>query len=414
MKILIFTILSLSALQIISQEPIISDTFKFNAKWYSKATQNQVKLKWEINNRVLGLQVRFPDVALATGLDGKIRDFVWMKATKDATAYIPAFTPQRTTAGGYVQHDFTVSQEKYDTRSIFPCERRPFAGQFDIQVCHGYLAFVHEKDVGDKAKDFAASEHLALAKYYFAVELKYNLRVQAEVEPLVKTKVTRIPCEDCGCASQCVLNANYELSYLLCKGGNKATQCDPNSPRSGVYTYSDIAHILFTVTPNNRVLNIHSLYATSESDETGTDLPLKYLTKISNSKGEFFCKIRMAGPASSATNGRRFTLKFIFRLDQKARFLENSFFGRSLATKFPEVNNVEISGISVKGGVPREPKAQHAGSPSYPQIEKTYTLVCAIVAMIALTCVCATISNLVPALKKNKYETVHQPEPAKI
>jgi len=379
----------------------ITDTLNFNKLWFSDNNiRNQVKLTWTRANQNLDFHLSFPDYD--AGIQN-IVDVVFLRREKGGTTYITQFNPVRSVSGGKVHHKESVKIFDIDSKNgnYKDCERASSGPEQETQTCHGFLAYIHQIDSGNRDKRFKSGLDLAMARWEFRLQVVYNLKVSDDVNLKVKTKVEALPCKNCKCDDDCELDVKFQLDHKLCNSG------DPNdcSRTDNVYTFADWAYFFFFLDVKTRKLTPHQIHATSEKDGVGAQIPLSYIEKVWHSKaGEILVQFPIAGPASEA--GLKFDLKWTFRLESLARrFLEDAT-DRVLESPKAKVAVTDIKGIDASAPPKKLNLAEQINANNNAELQKVYNLCAAIIGVIALTCVCATVSNILPMFRKKSYADI--------
>jgi len=385
----------------------ILDGLNFNKYWFGEnSIRNQVALSWTRTGANLDFHLQLPDYGNQIS---NIVDLVFLRKAPGQNTYITQFNPTRTISGGFIHHRESISISDFDAKdgNYKDCTRADVPGNDDqqSQVCEGFLAIIHKIDSGngaDRDKDFQSSLDLAMVRWKFQLEAIYNLVVSDQVDLKVKTKVEDLPCANCNCDDDCELDVNFKLDHQIC-GGPAKTDC----PRSdNIYTFADQGYFYFFLDIKTRRLTPHQIHASSIKDSSGAPLPLSYIigTHV-DQPGELLISLPIAGPASEA--GLKFNLKFTFRLESLARrFLEDAN-DRVLQKKtkakvaVTNIKNIDASTPPKKLSLKEQINANNNA-----ELKKVYNLCAAIIGVIALTCVCATIANIIPAFKKKSYAEI--------
>jgi len=425
MKILSFLILALficsSKINGLDVPGAVADTYAFYDHWFQSSAggQSTVNLAWTYGSSAQEFSFRLLFRNYPATIKN-IGDVVFLQGEYGAAAHIKAFKPTRSIAGGNVEYRQTIKQADLDQRGAgapFDCSRSEYSAKdlfHDVQTCYGFLAFAHTSELkgdaseADRAHDYNTGLKFAIARWEFQLNVVYHLHTSAVVKTKIKTKVLELPCENCNCKQLCTLDVNFVLNHKLCQEAS-VHSCDNKPAHGKTYTYGDVATIKFWLDIKTRNLVLHEIHGFNAEDTTGSLLDNALHTRITDNKlGYYYLKFPIAGPASDV--GKKFSLKFTFRLTvHSARFLEDTN-DRVLQTDTPSVAFTDVEGIRAMGS-PDEKAAealQKDKSTKYPQLNQIYSLVFAIIGVVGLTCICATVGSILPFFKKENYNQLDQ------
>ena len=312
--------------------------------------------------------------------------------------------------------------------SIFqrcPIERVTKDGRdYDKYTCTGILTFTPKKytheggvkklgyNLFSACRDFSDVIYIYLWKVLIPLDLN-----AAEIETATKTKFMNVYCQKCECPEECVISVQYKIYATL----HELNKWDEERA-STMYTYQDRMYVKFEVDIKTRSVTLDKVHCGIDTSGPQWEVPSKYYCKREDYKenfasgsvvqsssrtdwklGWYHCHMEVAGPASM--EGLDFVCQWTFKLESNAptRMLERLDMRVLQTATSKEVVKATTPNTKVIGTGP-EPRlvAQQLREAVYPQVSSINGFIAAILALVAVTCLCATVSNVVPLLRKKE------------